>query len=262
MTQQTQADAGEPPTGDELDALLARALGVAPGATRRGPTYDPPPTPVPARRGSDRPGSERAARARLLGGVALLGLLGAGYLLLGTLGSDGPGAAAPTEAPRSSGPASSVPGRAPGDGLAERLPGSLAARCRPAPGLDPVAHDAAVCTPGGRVVRLELRAFTSVDALRARYRAVAGGEHGARGAPRCARGEPEERAWAAPVAPRRPQGRYVCRLEGGEGAAALWWTSEGTLVMGHAVAPDDDLAALFAWWRAAPESVVAPGPAS
>ena len=35
-----------------------------------------------------------------------------------------------------------------------------------------------------------------------------------------------------------------------EGRAVLWWTESSTGLLASAVAPDDDLATLFAWWRA------------
>jgi hypothetical protein len=68
------------------------------------------------------------------------------------------------------------------------------------------------------------------------------------GAPACERGIPEERAWARPATPGEVAGRYQCRIEGGR--AAMWWT-DGAL-LAHAVATDDNLGALFAWWRALP----------
>lgn len=276
MTHQADTSSGEPPTGEELDALLERALGVAPGSGRRGPAYDPPPTPAPRPRRHAGAG-RGVGRGRLLAGVALVAVLAAGYVLLGGVGGEGrsgeASASAHPAAARTAGgslpattSAATLAGRStphPPDLLA-RLPASLAARCREAPGLDPVAVEAVVCTPGGKLALLELRSFASNDALLARYRAVAGAEEGAGGGPRCARGGVEERAWAAPSAPDRRAGRYACRTSGaaGSGAAVLWWSSEASLVIGRAVAADDDLGGLFDWWRSAPESLIAPARAS
>lgn len=268
---------GAPPTGEELDDLLERALGLAPGASRRGPVYDPPPTPSPVPRGSDGVG-RRVGRGRLLAGVALVTVLAAGSVLLGAVGGrkvpSGEASAVALQPPEPAAAGSLPPGTdaattagrsapRPPD-LLGRLPASLAARCREAPGLDLVAVEAVVCTPGGKVSRLELRSFASSDALLARYRAVAGGEEGAGGGPRCASGDVEERAWAAASAPDRRAGRYACRAgdAAGSGAAVLWWSSEASLVIGRAVGADDDLAGLFDWWRSAPESLIAPARAS
>lgn len=275
MTQTTASSPGDPPTGEALDALLERALGLAPGASKHGPTYDPPPTPSPPPRGA--PPRRRRASGRLLAGIALVAALAAAYLVLSGLApggwptvgtgigaardgfSAGPDLAAPD---RSAAPglASVPPGAASGGALLERVPAAFATRCRPAPGLDPVADEAVICTPGGGVARLEIRSFVAPDALRARYRAIAGEEQGGRGVPRCAAGEPEERAWAASTDPDSRSGRYAChagdRARGG--SAEIWWTADASLVIGHAVGGDGDLAALFEWWRAAPDAVVAP----
>lgn len=275
MTQTTASTPGDPPTGEALDALLERALGLAPGASRQGPTYEPPPTPSPPPRGAAP--RRRRASGRLLAGVALVAALGAAYVVLsgldtggrptavgagtGTAARDGLGAGpgrATADRSATPGPASVPPGPASAGALLERVPAALASRCRPAPGLDPVADEAVVCTPDGGVARLEIRSFAAPDALRARYRAVAGEEQGGRGAPRCAGGEPEERAWAASTDPDILSGRYACHTgdpERGD-SAEIWWTADASLVIGHAVG--GDLAALFEWWRAAPEAVVAP----
>jgi hypothetical protein len=88
--------------------------------------------------------------------------------------------------------------------------------------------------------------------LAAAYRRATGGpdEHAASGAPACERGEPDERAWSRPDAPGVVAGRYTCRFTDG-GAAEMWWTDEGRGELAHATRRDGDLAALFAWWRAA-----------
>ncbi len=87
------------------------------------------------------------------------------------------------------------------------------------------------------------------ETVGAAYRRAAGAEVAARtGAPACASGNPDERAWSVASAPVNAVGRYRCRFE--KGHAAMWWTNGGLLT--HAVAPDGDLAALFTWWRARP----------
>jgi hypothetical protein len=83
----------------------------------------------------------------------------------------------------------------------------------------------------------------------ARYRAEVGDVAPGTGAPACAHGRPDERAWSRPATPTVVAGRYRCVVE--HGRAALWWTNDrGELA--HAVGPNNDLAALFAWWRAFP----------
>jgi hypothetical protein len=85
------------------------------------------------------------------------------------------------------------------------------------------------------------------DAL-TRYRKDSGAAIAARtGAPACARGQPDERAWSRPESPQVISGRYRCRLESGH--AAIWWIDEHGL-LAHATASNGDLKALFAWWRA------------
>ena len=82
----------------------------------------------------------------------------------------------------------------------------------------------------------------------ARYRTESGATIAARaGAPACARGQADERAWSRPESPQVVSGRYRCRVESGH--AAMWWIDEHGL-LAHAVAPNGDLTALFAWWRA------------
>jgi hypothetical protein len=86
------------------------------------------------------------------------------------------------------------------------------------------------------------------------YRSTAGAAAAAErsGPPACAHGTAEERAWSQPSAPTRTVGQYRCVLVSGR--AEMWWTNQGGGVLGHAVALDGDLAALFAWWRARPEA--------
>ena len=69
------------------------------------------------------------------------------------------------------------------------------------------------------------------------------------GPPQCARGHAEERSWSRPSAPARVVGRYACGHE--HQRAAMWWTDDHGLLW-HAVARDDNLAALFSWWQRHP----------
>jgi hypothetical protein len=64
----------------------------------------------------------------------------------------------------------------------------------------------------------------------------------------CAHGDEDERAWSAPPHPRRVAGRFTCRYE--KGRAAMWWSDNHRGLLTHAIASDDDLASLFAWWLA------------
>jgi len=72
------------------------------------------------------------------------------------------------------------------------------------------------------------------------------------GPPACGRGKPEERAWSQPNAPAQTAGRYRCVIMSGR--AEIWWTNQHRGLLGHAVALDSDLGALFTWWRARPEA--------
>jgi hypothetical protein len=102
-------------------------------------------------------------------------------------------------------------------------------------------------TAGAPGVRVDAWRLPLLEAV-VRYRTESGATIAARtGAPACARGQPDERAWSRPETPDAISGRYRCRLEGGR--AAIWWTDEHGL-LAHAVASDGDLAALFDWWRA------------
>jgi hypothetical protein len=97
-------------------------------------------------------------------------------------------------------------------------------------------------------VRLDVRKYPPGTAAAAYRRAsgIAAKPH--TGPPACERGAADERAWSEPVAPAIAVGRYRCSIENGR--AAMWWTRGDRLA--HAVAADDDLAALFGWWRAHP----------
>ena len=64
------------------------------------------------------------------------------------------------------------------------------------------------------------------------------------GSPTSARGHARER-------PRSSAGRYFCRVEGAR--AEIWWTVDDVGLLGHAHRRDDDLVALFSWWRARSE---------
>jgi len=97
--------------------------------------------------------------------------------------------------------------------------------------------------PNGTVVYTEV-----VDAA-ARYDGVAGPIAGgtATGAPACAAGHAEERAWSRPSSPTAVAGRYSCRVAAGR--ADLWWSVDDAGLVAHATRADGDLASLFTWWR-------------
>jgi len=101
------------------------------------------------------------------------------------------------------------------------------------------------CDIGG--VHLDVRLLALADARRIYLSSSGARIAPRRGAPACAQGRPDERAWSRPETPLVVAGRYRCRIE--DRAAAIWWTDEKGVVA-HAVAGDDDLALLFAWWRA------------
>ena len=133
-------------------------------------------------------------------------------------------------------------------GSTDAAPGSntAALRARLAPGLTCTDVAAAAPTVDCSVDRVDVVMTLLGPAADETYRARSHtGPHPAAGAPACAGGKPEERAWSRPAAPARTVGRYRCTFE--HGRAAMWWTDAGLLA--HAVAPDADLAHLFAWWR-------------
>ena len=91
-------------------------------------------------------------------------------------------------------------------------------------------------------IHVEHQRRTDVDAA---YRTATGAEPEPKtGAARCVDGEPDERSWSRPEAPARAVGRFSCRVV--DGRAEMWWTEGNTL--SHALAPDADIAALYAWW--------------
>jgi hypothetical protein len=120
---------------------------------------------------------------------------------------------------------------------------------RPAIRTAAIASARASSTEPVRVPRVRVESWRlPLPEAVARYRTESGATIAARGgAPACARGQPDERAWARPETPHVTSGRYRCRIESGR--AAMWWTDEQGL-LAHAVAADGNLAALFAWWRA------------
>jgi hypothetical protein len=97
-------------------------------------------------------------------------------------------------------------------------------------------------------VELDLRLYAPGTAAEAYTRAAGAVARPGAGPPACAKGVSDERSWSEASSPTVAVGRYRCRLENGR--AAMWWT-QGDQVA-HAVAPDRDLAALFAWWRGHP----------
>jgi hypothetical protein len=103
------------------------------------------------------------------------------------------------------------------------------------------------CRARGAVATVEYARFGDPLALSAAYRDVVGAPVGGRGASHCARGRPEERAWARRDAPSRVAGRYRCAVVAG--VASMWWTDTDTLVLAHATgARAATLAAVYAWW--------------
>ena len=100
--------------------------------------------------------------------------------------------------------------------------------------------------------------YIEADDVEVRYRRIAGPDagtgkrgRGTRGAPACAAGTDDERSWADPASPTTSAGRYLCRVV--DGRAEMWWSADAAGVIGHASRVDDDLAALFSWWRARTE---------
>jgi hypothetical protein len=131
-------------------------------------------------------------------------------------------------------------GPSPDRAVLELLPGD--AQCRDQDRSTATVH----CVLAG--IDVDYRRVTT-RAVAATYRATIGMHRtpaGSIGAPACARGGQEERAWSRPDTPRRVAGRYACRVE--QGRAAMWWTVDDRGLLAHAIASNGDLASLFAWW--------------
>jgi hypothetical protein len=121
-------------------------------------------------------------------------------------------------------------------------------RTRDCRGLSPTRREVR-CVIDGIELNVQLFAPEAVTTAYRRAIGAAGTGTTARsGAPACARGLPDERAWSVAASPAMAAGRYQCRVE--RGRAAMWWTRGDRLE--HAVSRDGDLAALFSWWRTHP----------
>jgi hypothetical protein len=202
---------------------------------RRGVTADPPRRP--RRRPRNKPPS---SRARPLAAAVLVAALAAGWLIFSRHHDAQPASNRSVSATvPSSRPAPSTTVGAAGTMQLRELIGGGTGCVDVRGGMPEVT-----CVVGA--VRVDARLVGAAGALRS-YTAAAGANPAAhQGPPACASGHDDERAWARPVAPTRPAGRYRCRLEAGH--AAIWWTDDHGVVA-HAVAADRDLARLFAWWR-------------
>ncbi len=177
---------------------------------------------------------KRTGRARPLAAGLLVASLAAGWLAVSRHASTGARSVephAPADAPSVAQPASADPLRA-------RLPPGLT--CTDASSAAPAVR----CTIDGVDVEITLLGRGADAAYRRAAHATT--RPAAGGAPECAHGRPDERAWSRPSAPARAVGRYRCTFE--HGRAAMWWTDDGLLV--HATAPNAELARLFTWWRA------------
>jgi hypothetical protein len=197
----------------------------------------------------------RRGRARPVAAAALLAGLAGAWLIVGHR-SHASADVEPT--PATHVPASVVVGTAPRHPLsasgasAPTAPAispststSVAPRTPDCRGLS-VARRAVRCVIDG--VQLEIRLSAPGSAAEAYTRAAGAVARPASGSPACARGVPDERSWSEVSSPTVAIGRYRCRLE--QGRAAMWWTRGDRLA--HALGPNGDLAALFAWWRAHP----------
>lgn len=194
--------------------------------------------------------SGRVGRARTLAAIVLVAGLAAAWITTSQRSS----ANEPTAVAASDAPDESVVTGAPitGSSAEIRRMRSLlpeAARCAETPS----SVTEATCSIALVAVHYEL--VGPADALRAAYLGgvlpeLSGGSAtlaAGSGAPACARGAEDERAWSRPAEPKRAVGRYACRIE--QGRAAMWWTVDDRGLLAHATAPDADLISLFAWWR-------------
>jgi hypothetical protein len=199
----------------------------------------PPLGPAP-RRGTP----ERRRLALGVGLVAALAIAWIGFAARSTP-ADSPADASvarTTGAPTTS----TVPARA--ATIPSWVPPAIASTCRARTAAAP-ATVVVDCAPGRGVDHLRYRSFTTAAALEA----AGHGHHAptaAAGASRCARGEPDERAWSTAAAPARAAGRYRCTRS--RAGARIVWTDEATHVLAFATRDDGDLGALYAWWTTVP----------
>jgi hypothetical protein len=185
--------------------------------------------------------SRRVGRARGSAAVALVAALAAGWLVTARMGHGG---AAPASASLPVAGSAEVQPHGPAlTDLRERVPAG--ARCVAANG-----GSALHCVLDG--IRVEYRSVPAAS-VNAVYLDSLGGDslggaasRAGSGRPACARGRLDERSWSRISQPQRVAGRYSCRLE--KGRAAMLWTVADRGLLVHAVAPDGDLASLFAWW--------------
>lgn len=245
---------------DDVQALLERALGLPPGAgcvAVAGPPSPPESAGVPSVTAAP-PRDRRTGRRGPAAGLVLVGVLAAAWVAVQYVdrspsGRGGPGRAVAEPARVGAGASTVGSVSAPADpaeALFEAVPAAWRTACRPAPGLDEAAVAAISCTPADDGLgRVDVRAFEDATRMKDRYRALASRDVASPrfGAPRCAAGRQEERGWSRPEEPERAAGRYACRID--DGVANLWWTSDAAGVLVHAERTDNDLAALFGWWR-------------
>lgn len=190
---------------------------------------DPDPRPLPPRPPAETTSAPGGLRKRVLAG-AFVAALGAALALVAGLDRD------PADAPVGGTPV------APSPRPASRPASRPAPSTRPATSTRPTSDVARRAVLDG--VAVEYRYPPDVSAA---YRQVAPDDGVAgTGAAACAAGRREERSWVWPADPARAAGRYHCTWEAGR--AVMWWTVVDEGLLAHAVARDDDLAALFAWW--------------
>jgi hypothetical protein len=245
----------------EVPARPARSFGARSGAWRafrvpplrfprlRRPTFTRPTFTRPSfrRPAWTRPALRLSGRGRLrpIAAAVLLAGLAAAWLVVGHRSHASAGAELTprTEAPSSAPVRTTSTAGAPVLGV--EVPPVAARRtpdCRGLSGSRPEV----TCVVDR--VELDIRLYASGTAAEAYTRATGAPARPGAGAPACDRGVPDERSWSEASAPTVGVGRYRCRFE--HGRAAMWWTHGDRLA--HAVGPDHDLAALFAWWRVHP----------
>jgi hypothetical protein len=245
---------GRPRAEDAVDpARPARSFGRRSGAwralrmpalrfsRRRRPTFTRPSFTRPS---FTRPALRLpdAARLRPIAAAVMLAGLAAAWLVVGHRSHASAGAE-PT--PRPPVPSSPAPTTSSAPALGVEVPPIVARRTPDCRGLSESQPEVSCVVDR---VELDLRLFAPGTAAEAYTRAAGAVARPGTGPPACDRGVPDERSWSETSAPAVAVGRYRCRFE--HGRAAMWWTRRDRLA--HAIGPDHDLAALFAWWRAHP----------
>lgn len=132
------------------------------------------------------------------------------------------------------------------------VPPAIAATCRARSAVAPV-RVVVDCDPGRGVVRLRYTQYASQAVMRRDYAAAPRAQRAGNGAPACAGGETDERAWSTAARPETTVGRYRCTNAGAR--ATIVWTDDRMHTLATAGRADADLRSLYLWWTTVPGPV-------